>query len=537
MRFRRRAAALVLAGTAALLGPYAAFGVSSTTPRTWYVDCSVGKAGTGSRSSPLSGTQAASSVALHAGDSMLFRRGTVCRGTLTPKGGGTPGSPITIGMYGSSTAALPRIDGAGSSAAIVIADQSYVTVQDLEITDTGNPTMPHRGVYFTSENQPVTGITLQNLVIHDVNGPSSTHGKNSGGIVGWALTRTGRFSNVLIADNVIHDVSRQGITVVGTTAGSRPPSTKTWKRGTTGLVIEGNTVQRVQGDGVLVLGTVGTLIDHNVVSQGNLAGYDYSNAKKRDCAAGIWAWNANATVIQYNEVSNMHFGPSTVPGALNGCDGEAFDVDYNQDGTIVQYNYSHNNDGGFLLLCAADGSRTTRPHHADVRYNLSVDDNSTFDVALCTTQTNPAVNNLTGVRVFANTIVAPTPRVTSELDESSAANFYPYYAGLLFDDNIVDATAAGAGSHPFACGNNCSHNLFYGRPSPSTATASVAANPQFTNPSQRGSGMAEASAFTLQAGSPAIGAGIEVPPGVPQPTTQDFFGNAVTNPPSIGFAS
>ncbi len=45
---------------------------------------------------------------------------------------------------------------------------------------------------------------------------------------------------------------------------------------------------------------------------------------------------------------------------FNGCDGTGFDVDYDQDGTVIQFNYSHDNEGGFILLCTDAEPRTRR---------------------------------------------------------------------------------------------------------------------------------------------------------------------------------
>jgi hypothetical protein len=73
-------------------------------------------------------------------------------------------------------------------------------------------------------------------------------------------------------------------------------------------------------------------------------------------------------------------------------------------------------------------------------------------------------------------------------------------------------------------------------PVPSGATNSVTGQPLFVAPSVRGSGLRVAKAFRLLPGSPAIGAGVALPPGFPPPATRDFFGVPVKNPPTIGFA-
>jgi hypothetical protein len=297
------------------------------------------------------------------------------------------------------------------------------------------------------------------------------------------------------------------------------------------VVIQGNTVERVQGDGIVPMGTVGALVQFNRVERANLAGYNFLSPNK-NCAVGIWTWNSNNTVIQYNEVSNMVYGPSTNPSSLNGCDGTGFDADTNQDGTVIQYNYSHDNAGGFILLCT-DYS----PHRVAIRYNLSIDDNSTLDPSTCAGVIDPATNNLNGVEMYNNTIVAGTPRVTIELSESLAQALTSVFGSFGFENNIVDATSPNAGSHFFFCGSGCTNNLFTGMPVPSGATNSLTARPRFPEPALRGSGLWVANAFRLRPDSPAIGAGVALPTNAfPPPATHDFFGLSVKDPPSIGFS-
>jgi hypothetical protein len=502
---------------------------------TWYVDCRAEAGGNGSIFRPFNTLQAASSVTLGPGDQLLFHRGTTCAGMLAPQGGGADGDPVVIGAYGGAFPdRLPRIDAGGTaSAAVLLADMSNVTVQDLELTNAGNSTGEHRGLYFTSSDRQVRGVTVRRLVVHDVDGTAefSDAAKTGGAIIGQALSSTGRFSNVVIEDNRIRDVSRQGIWVVGTTSSSRPPATSPWPQASTGVVIRGNVVERVQGDGIAPLGTVDALVEHNVVRYGNLGGFDFESPSRR-CAAGIWSWNANGTVIQYNEVSNMHYGPSATPGALNGCDGDGFDADFNQDGTIIQYNYSHDNEGGFILFCMSAGQE----HRADVRYNLSIDDNGTFSYGPCAGGLNPATNNLSGLRMYNNTIVAATPRVTVDLNESLAQVLAGFFGDFAFENNIIYATSPDAAKHVFVCGTPCTNNVFSNMPPPATATNSVTSDPLFVNARRHGDRLAVALGFRLRQRSPAIDAGVVIPLGVPNPVTHDFFGVPIPNPPTIGFA-
>lgn len=533
---RRPMAAVISTVVVTLLGlmlspPAAgAAGAGAGSGHTWYLDCSAVATGSGTFSHPLNTLQAANRLVLGPGDRLLLRRGSTCTGSLQPQGGGAPGSPVVIGAYSNGPSRqLPAINGGGGVvAAVWVADMSYVTVEDLALTNSGDSIGIHRGLYFTSSAGPVVDVTVRGLYVHNVdsNAAFSESGKRGGGIVGQTLSAAGRFSGVSILNNDVEGVSRQGITIYGTTSSSRPPATSPWPAASTGVVIAGNVVRQVQGDGIVPLGTDGAVVEGNVVQQAGLSGLDFESAN-RDCSAGIWTWNANNTLIRYNEASDTVYGPSTDPQSLNGCDGEGFDADYNQDGTVIEYNFSHDNAGGFVLLCTDQS-----PHRIVIRYNLSVDDNATFNPTPCANVIDPATNNLNGVQMYNNTIVAPTPRVTLELDESFAQQLTALDGTFQFENNIVDATSPDASNHFFGCGNECTNNLFFGLPSPSTARSSVTADPEFVAPQ-----LMTPPGFLLRPGSPAIGAGTpSASAAFPPPATRDYFGFPVQDPPAIGFS-
>lgn len=85
-------------------------------------------------------------------------------------------------------------------------------------------------------------------------------------------------------------------------------------------------------------------------------------------AAGIWPWSSDHTLIQFNEVSNHRAK----------WDGQGFDSDYNCRGTIIQYNYSHDNFGGFLLIYNNGQTYGTYGNIGNdstiIRYNVSIND-------------------------------------------------------------------------------------------------------------------------------------------------------------------
>ena len=90
----------------------------------------------------------------------------------------------------------------------------------------------------------------------------------------------------------------------------------------------------------------------------------YLNDYEGGGPVGIWTWDANRVVIQFNESHHNRTGSSK--------DGGGFDLDGGVTNSVVQSNYSHDNDGAGYLLAQFQGAR---PFYGNVvRNNLSVND-------------------------------------------------------------------------------------------------------------------------------------------------------------------
>ena len=137
---------------------------------------------------------------------------------------------------------------------------------------------------------------------------------------------------------------------------------------------------------------------------------------------------------------------------FNGCDGSGFDVDYDQDGTVVQFNYSHDNEGGFILLCT-----DAKPRTAQVRFNLSVDDRLVANQSPCSLAAR----------------ARPTRGSASTTTRSSAPALLgrarqPHHARCSIRPGSRCATTSSTPPRrrptTLGCGAPCSHNLFFGLP-------------------------------------------------------------------------
>jgi hypothetical protein len=292
------------------------------------------------------------------GDKLLIKSGTVYKGQLVLRGSGKEGMPIIVDVYGKGS--KPRIDGGGATtSAVLLENVEYWEVSNLEITNTGAQRQARRtGIAVIARNFGESHhIYLRNLSIHDVNG-SLVKNEGGGSAIFWHNSGDSirsRFIDLRIENCHLYSCERNGIIAHGySNRANWYPSL--------GVVIRGNLLEKIPGDGIVPIGCDGALIEHNIMRDSP------DILSHEEAAAGIWPWSCDNTTIQYNEVS----------GHKAKWDGQGFDSDWNCQNTIIQYNYSHDNYGGFLLICN-DGSSIGKRSNIGttgtiVRYNISIND-------------------------------------------------------------------------------------------------------------------------------------------------------------------
>jgi hypothetical protein len=308
----------------------------------------------------------ANSVVFEPGDSLLIASGSVFKGQLAPKGSGAlqygKMVPILLDRFGEG--ALPRIDGEGKvNAPLFLHNVEGWEIQHIELTNKGEERATSRyGVYVLIDAMPVARhFVIRNVTVRDVNGSLP---KSRDDIVASAIrlnARTQRdsdqpglrFEDVTVEGCTILNCARNGIVVSGT--GSR----RNWNPSTR-VVIRRNLLEGVCGDGILVIGCDGALVEWNVMRDCPDFG------EKVGAAAGIWPFASDNTVLQFNEVVGHK--------AWN--DGQAYDCDYNCNDTLYQYNLSRDNYGGFMLICSPGRKKKYHSWNRGsvVRYNLSIND-------------------------------------------------------------------------------------------------------------------------------------------------------------------
>lgn len=332
----------------------------SDGPACYYLDATGGN----DANSGLSPTAAWKSleklqdVKLLPGDKVLLKRGEVFQGELEITGHGTPENRIYIEAYGDGGQKPCIVGNDASLYAARICNSDYITMQNLEIVNTGKQPLPYRsGLKIECTDYGVSQhIVINNVTVRDVNGSLV---KEQGGGCGIYIVNGGKeiistFNRLTIENCHILRCTRNAM-IWDAYCDRRNwhPSKHT--------VIRGNLIEEVPGDGIVPIGCDSTLIEYNVMRNCP------DVLPETEAAAGIWPWSCDNTLVQFNEVSG-HKAP---------WDAQGFDSDWNCTGTVIQYNYSHDNYGGMVLVCNdgdADPSFTAGNPGTLVRYNVSIGD-------------------------------------------------------------------------------------------------------------------------------------------------------------------
>lgn len=431
------------------------------------------------------------------GDRILFKAGTSYAGQLAPKGSGNVAdgqtNVIIFGRYGEG--ARPRLDGEGRVLdTLLIRNVEFWEVEGLEITNQGERREPWRtGVRVVTDGfGKMRHIYLRDLYVHEVNGDLRKEQEGCG-IYFESRGRGSFFEDLRIEDCHVARTDRNGICQRN---GSRIRST--------GVVIRGNLLEDIGGDGIKLWGSNGGLIERNVVRGARTRCEDY--------AAGIWPFDCDDTLVQFNEVS----------GVKGTKDGQGFDSDYRCRRSVFQYNYSHDNEGGFMLICSPGDSYN---EGTVVRYNLSQNDGI-----------NAArVFHISGVKdtlVHNNTIyVGPSQNLPFVIfNEWSGGNA----SNTRFVNNLIHVD--GRVTYDLGRSTNTvfENNLFFGnhvnRPQDARA---VTNRPPLLRPGSGGNGFNTLDGYRLTA-RPGFMDGLPLPAA----GSRDFFGQALSTQtsPAIGCA-
>lgn len=450
------------------------------------------------------------------GDRILLKAGSVFEDqSLSIKSGGTAENPIIIDMYdgdvvGAEAGERPHIKGNGKNSfeyqgnqisyGLHIKNASHVQVNNVEISNQGDTRKLSDGLCVEAAGCGVMqGVHINNVYIHDVNGTYEEKTLPNGGLyyVVSDHSNNTRFDDIQVVNNIVKRVSRTGISIGTTSAssfwdghGGLIPQEVLDAYAHTNVLIRNNYVEESGGDAIVPMFSIKPVIEYNISN-----GASQNTKHTSMYNAGIWPWRCEDAVFQYNECYGT---------ILNG-DGQAYDCDWSR-GTIYQYNYSHDNEGGFILICQSEVLDSI------VRYNISQNDQRCLFLT----------SNTHNADVYNNTFYIGEGLDTEVVEDVGGV--------ATLKNNIFYNLGT---STTTTWGRNFSYenNLYYGYDSTPEDSRKIIADPMFTDPGTGGTGVLGDSAidtlggYRLQEDSPAIDAGLEIE----NNGGRDYFGTPLTD--------
>ncbi|MET0385679.1 MAG: right-handed parallel beta-helix repeat-containing protein [Polyangiales bacterium] len=293
------------------------------------------------------------------GDRVLFEGGARFEGTLAldSEDSGTADDPVTIGSFGAGRATLAAGDGDGIS----ITNAEGFVIERLRIAGDWDAQQQRgndgRGVHAigTESGRRFHFLRLRELEVR---------GFKWAGIGLYAQPSDERkqsgFADVELSHCSVHDNGDVGVISDGpftydrgySHADVRVRELRVYDN--RGLTSKGSHT----GSGIVLADVEDALVEHTIA---------HDNGEYNDAAQGggfgIWAWDATRVVIQYNEA--YHNRSQT-------ADGGGFDLDGGVTDSVLQYNYSHDNDGAGLGLFQFTSARPFANNRA--HYNISQND-------------------------------------------------------------------------------------------------------------------------------------------------------------------
>jgi hypothetical protein len=329
---------------------------------------------------------------LRPGNQVLFRARDAFDGNLVVKIAGTPSAatPVTIGVYGPGKATIR----AGAGTGIFCENVGGIVVRDLIVEGKGRRANHGSGVsilntlpggkrlsYVRIENVEARGFGKYGIAIG-----GSPEDKSQSGFRDVRITRCRASDNAYAGIHTygVHDYyaktyAHRDIAIVDCAAHDNPG--------------DPDYLDNHSGDGILLHDVDGGCIDGcTAFGNGGLC------RAKSGGPVGIWAWSSRKLVIQHCvSVRNRTGGK---------YDGGGFDFDGGVSESVMQYNYSAENDGaGYLVFDF--GAAPFRLADNVIRFNISENDGRKNGFAGISV--NSAGDSVERLHIYHNTVFVGPP--------------------------------------------------------------------------------------------------------------------------------
>ena len=370
------------------------------------------------------------------GDALYFEGGKTFIGNihLTDVDANDPDNLFVISSYGTGRATI----NAGTSYGFYAYNTQGFSLSNLIFDGNNTSTNSGEGILIFSDLPG--NIKFSNISITDI------EIKNFGeeGVKIYTMQNLTGFQNVTLTNLSVHDVTKNGIIVYGFIA----QSLVGWQHKNVTVSscevynVPGSSVPaNYEGSGIVLEGVDGGLIQYCVA-------HDNGN-NNTFCGGpvGIWALESNNVAIQYCESYRNHSG--------SGCDGAGFDLDGGVTNSLIQYNYSHENDGAGYLLGQYDHARPWTNN--TIRYNISQNDGVMNEGSIDLFK-GPGTS-MNGAYIYNNVIyVSPQAASSDECavlfkNWMTGINNVVFYNNIFFTTGNVPLVNIPAGYSAFFAGN------------------------------------------------------------------------------------
>ena len=466
---------------------------------------------------------------LQPGDQVLFKGGEEFSGNLylDSNDANNSANPVLISSYGSGKAII----NAGDEFGIYAYNTSGVTIDNLVVKGSGMNSNNNSGILFYNDLDGDVKLDFIEITNTEI------FGFRNYGIGIGAYNWNSGYSNVLIENNKVHDCLDVGIGSFGHFSASKTgyAHSNITVRNCEVFNITGYDKSQHSGNGIVLSDVQNSVIEHSTV-------YNCGSGNT-NCGGpvGIWYWDSDQVSIQFCEVYNMSSG--------TGCDGAGFDLDGGVTNGVMQYNYSHDNDGAGFMVGQFTGSRPMK--NITIRYNVSENDAATNGGSVYLFNGNSGT--MSDIYVYNNTLY-----LSEKTSNRGAANIkyiqwkpvknnMNFYNNILYASNGADLVSIPSGYDGYFAGNLYHSDsdfrinykgMVYNSLEEFRSTGNEVYNgtnsgsqedPLLNDPGKGGTigfgnKVSDLNAYLLQASSPALNKGIEIS----DPGSRDFFGNTIS---------
>jgi len=343
-----------------------------------------------SPTSPFKTLDKINSISFLPGDIISLKGGVVFFGHLVIDDSGTSTNPITLNAYGGN--GRPTIRCQTKTKAVVIR-ASHFLVKDLKIigdyvasTDgSRNDVITNAGLVIEANNKNINTITIDNVEVSKFQWFGIKVSASSGSTI----------DKINILNSVAHNNGYVGIKTTGTNNAGLYNITNVL---VDNCLVHHNTGwdDSAAGSGIhlknVFKGTIQHCEAHHNGGNNGVVG--------AGGGGGIWASEVNMVFIQFNESHHNE---------TRNADGIGFNFDGGSKLCVMQYNYSHDNDGAGLMTFQYGALKT---ENITIRYNISENDGLDLKQGAIHAQINlNASNDMRDIYIYNNTVYQDNPNI------------------------------------------------------------------------------------------------------------------------------